>query len=201
MTTIRFDEKQLSQRIEQLAREDRAAFAAACAQRLQVAYSKFSTKTGRGNPGALRGILVRLWNDLSGKNVMSDVEIDAEIEACTELIPREDDGPWVMEQAAADDAASALAYSLRCRRTGQAQEAAWAARRAYEAVDHYVINTEHINTNSPGAEARILSHPLVHAELARQQRDLDELLRRTVTVGSLRERSGMEAAIFLPIDK
>lgn len=194
---LRFEEIKLAQKLGQLANGARVAFAAACAQRLSASYAKFSTQTGRGDEVALNGILTRLWNDLNGSQ-MSDEDLDAMIAACMELVPKEDDGPWSMEQAAAEDAASALVYALRCRRSGQAKEAAWAARRAYEATDHYVINTENIDTETPGAEARILSHPLVQAELRRQQRDLDELQDETVTVDGLRERSVAEAATLLP---
>ena len=40
---------------------------------------------------------------------MSDAEVAGQIKACIELIPREEEGPWVAEQAKAEDAASALA--------------------------------------------------------------------------------------------
>jgi hypothetical protein len=43
-------------------------------------------------------------------------------------------------------------------------------------LDHFVINHEGIDTNQPGSEERVLSHPLVQAELSRQRRDLEELL-------------------------
>jgi hypothetical protein len=117
------------------------------------------------------------------------------------LIPQEDDSPWVMEQASAEDAGAAVAYAMRCRQSGQAQDAAWSARRAYEALDHYVINRENIDTNKPGAEERVLGHPVVQAELARQRRDLDEVLdlsdvdvRRIAA--RIRDRAVAEGAVF-----
>src|SRR5882724_3878028 len=139
MAGLEFDEMELSERLEQLPRPLRAAFAAACAERLLPAYDRFSTQTKTGDALTLEQILRRLWIDLSGE-AMSDEEVERQIQACMELIPKEDDGPWVPEQAAAEDAAAALAYALRCRQNGLAKEAAWAARRAYEAVDDYVIN-------------------------------------------------------------
>jgi hypothetical protein len=45
----------------------------------------------------------------------------------------------------------------------------------HEALDHYVVAQEGIDTNQDDAEARVLSHPLIQAELLRQQRDLTEL--------------------------
>lgn len=106
---------------------------------------------------------------------MTSHDIDVSIERCMSLIPREDEGPWIEQQAAAEDAGTALAYALRCRKTGESQEAAWAARCCYEALDHFVINRDDIDVNEAGAEAAVVADPLVQAELARQQRDLDAL--------------------------
>jgi hypothetical protein len=135
---------------------------------------------------------------------MSADEVQQNLDRCDSLIPGEDEGEWGTEQAQGggvptiedtlaaararaaeavnameaqgEDAAAAVAYAYRCRQNGAAQEAAWAGGRAYEALDNWVINTEHIDTNQSGAEERVLSHPLVQAELGRQRRDLEELL-------------------------
>jgi len=108
------------------------------------------------------------------------------------------DGPWSEYQTTAQDAASALAYALRCRRNGEADESAWAARRAYETIDNYVINHEGIDTNEPGTEMLVLSHPLIQAELTRQNRDVEELRRGAIRIECLEERSKAESAVFLP---
>ena len=197
MKDLRFEEAQLLSKIEHLSRHDRTAFAGACAERMLRAYFKFSDRTGRGNPHKLREILTRLWSDLAG-NAMSEAEAEAQIRETNDLIPCADDLPWVPEQPAAEDAAEAVAYALRSRQSGSSQEAVWAAYCAYEALDDFVINHEHIDTNIEGAHARVLAHPLIQAELLRQQRDLEEILRGTITLQQLRERSKEEAAYFLP---
>jgi len=193
---IHFEEAQLVEKIERLPHQARSAFAAACAERLLPSYSRFWKRTGRGDANTLAATLGRLWDDLSGIP-MSDAEVEAEIKTCMELIPQENDGPWVMEQAAAEDAASALAYALRCRKNGLANEAAWAARRAYEAVTFFCENVEGNGSGKVrmldysqrlSEYARHLANPLVQAELARQQRDLDELLSGAVTVSQLRKK-------------
>lgn len=94
-----------------------------------------------------------------------------------------------------------VAYALRARLSGDAQEVAWSARVAYEALDHFVINRENVDTNIPGEEQRVLSHPLVQAEFARQRRDLDELLctpphQVKLTINRVRDRARVEAAEF-----
>ena len=142
-----FDEKELEEQIEQLPITSRAAFAAACAERMAPSYQAYSARTGTGDPTIYRELLRRLWTDLAGQP-MSATEIDRNIERSEELFPEEPD-PWMPEYPAAEDAAAALAYSLACRRNGSSKEAVWAARRAYEALDDYVITRENIDTNAP----------------------------------------------------
>lgn len=174
MPVLHFNEVRLKEQLDDLATPARAALAAACAERLRPAYLAFVQKTGRGDPTAFESILHGLWSDLHGES-MSDAELASRIELCMTLIPQEDSGPWVVEQIYAEDAGAALAYALRCRLTAQSQEAAWAARRAYEAVHHWVVHRESVDLNVPGAEARVLAHHLVQAELARQRTDLEDL--------------------------
>jgi hypothetical protein len=111
------------------------------------------------------------------------------------LIPGENDQPWIEEQAYAEDAASAVAYALRALESGEPQEAAWAARRAYEAVDHHVMSRLGIK-----GESHVLGHPLVQAELSRQQRDLSELREAREPAVEvfvrLRERARADASLF-----
>jgi uncharacterized protein len=171
---LRFDEAQLVGMLERLSCSFRVVFAAACAERLLPAYAAFSETARRGDPTVLRHSLTALWNDI-GECRLPNEEVQKVIELCTELIPREDDEPWLPQRASAENAGAAVTYALRCLQNGQSKEAAWAARCAYEAVDHFVVNTENIDMDRPEAEAMVLGHALVQAELARQSRDLVEL--------------------------
>jgi uncharacterized protein YjaG (DUF416 family) len=175
----------------------RAAFAAACAERLLIGYAKYSAKTGKSGVNELKRILNRLWLDIGGQR-MTDDAVKTFIENCLQLIPKEEGSAWLPEQPAADDAASAVAYALRCRVSGQACEAVCAAQRAYDTLDDYVRDHEGIDTNIPGAEGKILSHPLIQKEFARQRRDLDELLRGSISLGGLRDRARAESPSFIP---
>lgn len=171
---LTFDERWLVSELNRVSKKLRATFAAACAERLIPAYRRFYEMTKRGDPMALALILERLWQDLQGL-ALTDDELKGALDTCTQLIPNEDAGVWITEQAAAEDGAAAVAYSIRCRQGGEAQEAAWAARRIYEALDYFIISKEGINTNDQGAEQLVLSHPLMQEELARQMRDINEL--------------------------
>jgi uncharacterized protein YjaG (DUF416 family) len=194
---IRYEEKKLVQELERLPRRLRTVFAAACAERLLPAYRRFEKRSRRGDSKELATILKRLWDDLEGTSMTSE-EVEAMIAKCMTLIPREDEGPWIEEQAAAEDAGAAVAYALRCRKSGESQEAAWAARRCYEALDHFVVNRDNIDTNAPGAEERIFGDPLVQAELLRQQRDLDDLMNAGIenAVTMIHLRAKDEAPLF-----
>jgi uncharacterized protein YjaG (DUF416 family) len=197
----KFEEGLLAADLGRIAKAGRVAFAAACAERLLPAYHRYAERGARGEE--LGAILDRLWDDLLG-TPMTDAEVRAKEEACMALISAEEDVSWAEERAVAEDGVAAVAYALRCRLNGDAKEAAWAGRRAYEAMDHFVVTRESVNTNRGGAERRILEHPLVQTELERQRRDIDELLRtsdarlRDATM-LLRERAKREAA--LPVER
>lgn len=205
VTMLIYDEHRLVVELDRLPRRLRVAFAAACAERLMPAYRRFSEIGGRGDPKALTAILKQLWEDLREVALMEEDELQAILDACMKLVPREDEEPWIQEQAAAEDGAVAVAYSLRCRQSGEAKEAAWAARRVYEALDHFVINRGNIDINNPGAEQRVLSHPLIQAELARQRRDIDELLATSESdelgsIAGLRDRAREDAVtVFVKV--
>jgi uncharacterized protein YjaG (DUF416 family) len=195
---IHYNEQELIRRLEQLSPTLRAVFAAACAERLLPAYFSFSEQTGKGDSSQLAMILERLWADLQG-NPMSTEEMRANLDVCMSLVPQEGEDLWVDEQVYAEDAAAALAYALRCRQSGESQEAAWAARRAYEAVDYYVINRVGIDVNQPGGEEQALSNDIVQTELVRQYRDIKDLLsavrnaETTAVVSSLWSRARIDA--------
>lgn len=169
----RYNEQALIEKLQKIPSESRVAFALLCAERLLPMFKAFHEETGKGNFSALASIADRLWKDIAGEK-MANEEIEAKLETCMGSMPSEEDASssfW----AHAEDAVSALAYALRARLSGESQEAAWAARRAYESLDEYVIQRHSIDLNKPGGELQVMQHPLVQAELWRQQRDLDEL--------------------------
>jgi uncharacterized protein YjaG (DUF416 family) len=196
------DQMRLKQELQQLPESSRLLFALACAQRLYPAYVQFSKKTGSGDPAKLSTILERLWRDAGGEAI-SPGQLQADIDACMGLIPDEDDQPWVIEQATAEDAATALAYALRYRQSGDLQEAAWASKRVFDALDHFITNQDWDDSGT--AKVGLLSHaqvkaqleavgahPLVQAEQRRQARDLEELRAGNPSVLAARMKSQAE---------
>jgi uncharacterized protein YjaG (DUF416 family) len=201
MEPLRYDVKEMVEQIERLPKGRRTVFAATCAERLLPAYAAFAARTGRGDPSKLRGFLDRLWADLSG-DPMTGIELQASIDASTELVPQEEDGPWVLEVGPGEDAATSVAYALRCRQSGESTEAEAAARGVYNAVDYFLVHRndppEPEVETFPDLEDDIV-HPLMQTALARQKRDLDELLQAgegddVALIARLRDRARAEAS-------
>ncbi|WP_437531192.1 DUF416 family protein [Sorangium sp. So ce726] len=191
--------------LERLPVPFRVAFAAACAERQMLAYRIFAMRTERNPANSMEIALETVWADPNATENATDLE--RQIEAIMSQIPQENcvEGPWTQEATNAQNAGMAVAYALRTKLAGDAQEAAWAARVAYEALDNFVINKESIDTNTPDNELRVLSHPLIQAELGRQERDVRTLLaanNREIarTVREIREQARAEAATFLGRD-
>jgi uncharacterized protein YjaG (DUF416 family) len=178
---VNYDEPYLIKILRTLPGYLRVAFAALCAERLLPAYVKFSKKTGRGDAAELAAILDWLWKGIEGTKIPPE-ELQARLDACMSLIPDEDEH-WVTEPAYAEDAASAAAYALRAALSGESQEAAWAARCAYNALYYLVDNRSEIDPNKYGAQERVIADPLIQKELARQRQDLDRLVELAKTDG------------------
>jgi uncharacterized protein YjaG (DUF416 family) len=205
MSIIRYSREQLIEKLDQLPRSLRVTFAAACAERLLPAYFTSWGLTGKGDPEMLARILARLWEDLAG-NPMTESEVQLNISTCMHLIPVDYHEPWFVEQASAEDASAAVAQALMCHQSGDSQDAMWSAERVYNALDQFVVDRENIVLWRRGAMERVLAHPLIQAELARQRRDIEELLGaadadedvRQIAV-RFRERAKAEAAIVFGV--
>ena len=191
---MRYDEAAVVRTLARVSLKRRVAFAASCAERLFPAYAEFCCRAARGDRAALADVLQQVWQHLLDDKMSVD-QVRLALSRCMALIPGEKDAPWVDEQAYADDAASAIAYTLRALESGDPQEPAWAARRAYDAADHHVIHRLGIE-----GESQALAHPIVQRELSRQHRDLDELLDAREESRGLfvrfRDRARTEASTF-----
>lgn len=197
----RFDEAELVERLGRLDERSRVAFALLCCSRLLPMYRRFAERTGRGDRLALGSFAKRLWEHVMG-NKISPVDLQLAMDSCVALIPSEDDG-WDEEtQPYAEDAATGLVYALHAALSGELRYPALAARRAYEALDHYAgRSVEHPENSSYDEQARI-SHPAVQAELRRQLRDLASLGAATdedrdETIARLRRHSESENPFVL----
>lgn len=79
------------------------------------------------------------------------------------LIPDQDAPGWTPLTAYGEDGLSVLAYCVSCLQSEEAQDAAWAARRVYEALDYFVTNRDEFSPNDSAADTRVLSDSVVQA--------------------------------------
>jgi hypothetical protein len=158
-----FDESTLISRLDALAPRARTAFALACARRLQPFL----------HVDAANAALVRESLALLEASVLDD----APPESLDAVLARLEDSPELD-----NDPVAATCFAIRSRVYGTSQEAVWAARRAYDARDQAVWEELGIQFSDPGAEERVLAHPLIQNELRRQAEDLQAL-----SVGRMRE--------------
>ena len=173
MHVYSFDEGKLVDELGVLSNRARIAFAAAAATQQLGNYERFARESEAGNEQRPREIAAQLWADLKVA-VVDHATWSAKLDEVMSLLPEESDD-WVIGYALADDALSSLAYSIRCLLTLEPQEAAWAARRAYEAADQAAIRVLGVQPGLPETEAAIRSHDFVQRELARQRNDLFQL--------------------------
>lgn len=163
---VTYDETDLAMRLSALSAPARTAFAGACSCRIATAAAL------RGSDMHLAFQAIDLIRDFSaGRPIAKLDELEAELIASIE---GEDDAPG-FDASIVEDALAAASYALRCAADGDPMNAAWAARRAYEAVDRYAGLRQNETAFTDQVEAAILSHPLVQSELQRQRRDVDDL--------------------------
>ncbi|MBC5764486.1 DUF416 family protein [Ramlibacter albus] len=149
----------------------RLYFALAAATRQLFNFETFTRRTDGQIDRRLRVVANRAWAFLiQGRDSPWGTQLD-EAMSC---LPDEGVELPVL-RALAEDAASSVAYAVRTLTTAEPQEAAWAARCAYEAADQAAIIELGITVGSKDAEARILAHRWVQRELARQEHDLRNL--------------------------
>jgi uncharacterized protein YjaG (DUF416 family) len=180
-----FNEEILISEIGILPATSCVAFSASAATRQIISYERFVRQHFDVSADNLVTILDRIWVDLHL------ISIDSEAWSITlsevmDLIPDEDE-EWTVFHALADDAVSSLAYSIRCLMSKDPQEAAWAVRRSYEAVDQAAIRILGVQPGNAVEENQIVSHQMVQRELGRQSDDL--ILLRNGLIDEVREKA------------
>lgn len=169
---LRFDESLIIKRLSLLPAVSKATFSLCCATRQLAAWEEYS---GRFCPD-VRYVAIEIVEKLCASLASNVVPIDWNVllNEIMALLPEEVDH-WAPFHVYADDAVASIAYTIRCLKDSSDQEAAWSARRAYEASDQAAIRDLDIQTGHAESESRILSHFIVQRELARQERDLQLL--------------------------
>lgn len=173
MANSNFDEDNTSQMLSRLPPEMRAAFAAACAERLLPCWRAFARKRLGVSEGTtdVEHALGELWTALEspGMPARKFDELTAQVLAS---VPDEDQA-WSAGEPYAEDAAASVAYALQAVSDSSPDSAKYAARRVYEVLANYLENALE---GTRGRASENVTDAVIAKELARQQRDLSDLI-------------------------
>lgn len=190
---MNFDEAKIVARLSRVSPTSKAMFSLCCAARQKSAWQEFAKRFSPEAQDAVSIAIEKIWQSL-GSNVVP-INWSSLLDDIMDLLPEEQD-EWAPLHVYADHALSSLAYTIRCLIDSSDQEAAWGARRAYEAADQAAIRQLDAQLGIAESEARILMHPIVQRELWRQERDLQVLERLSardalteLKVGALHEQT------------
>jgi hypothetical protein len=152
---VAFDEPAMINRLGRFSRRDKAAFALACARRLDPLLSEIS---------AAERDVVRECRSLLERVVAGELGDDHLPAALATLEAQE---------SLDVDAVASTVYAIGAWLKDSPTEAMWAARRAYEAQDQIAQSELGVMD-----EGQLLAHPKVQRELLEQLSDLDTLSAR-----------------------
>jgi uncharacterized protein YjaG (DUF416 family) len=182
-----------------LPQRTRAAFAAACAERLFPAYAAFLKASGRDDHGLVRRTLDLAWDGARSGAVPLEDPADL-FEQCVALIPGDESEDDAIP-AHADDGIASAAYALQAAAGLDDKAAGWAAERVTNSLDTFLLSNE-IDISEPEAEQRVWEHSLVAAEISRRKDDLRRLADATDWEAAVDAVRAMATGVSaLPLDQ
>lgn len=160
-------------------------FALSCAERLGPNYAAFNEAHRWGDSEGLRGALDLGWSVLSGVEV-PDAVLGAAEARCQAAEPDTTEFDSLLVSPGLD-AACASGMLVQFLRTRDVAIVADIASLCRDTVDMYVQEVAAMPSNAPDLEERILAHPLMQRELARQSEDLRYLERFAASADEVAE--------------
>lgn len=194
--------------IDRLPTELKAALAAACTQRQAEVFRTFARRTGARVSAEFDNLLSAIWDKIKSRQGLDSKEHVNWQRRAESLYPGDEVDD--LYTGLAQIAVLALLHSNNVLWTHKAQDTCSAAHEAFMSIYNYLSgpigHKPHIHLDESNALERIFAHPLIEAEDRRQERDLREVgwavRRPNITdaiVDALRDRSSVDAQVFLPI--
>ena len=169
-----FDRNRLESSLRQLGAQRAFLFGLMVVDRMLPNYMRFSVETGIPGWAILEEAVSFMWHTIDDRTLAMDNPWKPG--DCVDLIPESEE----IESdytSSAGDAAGAVANLLKFQASGDISLIAELASLSRDTIDMYVQSTLAEGPITPEAEARILVHPLMQAELRQQKSDLDHLKR------------------------
>lgn len=198
--------RELAARLAALPTRPRAAFAAACAERLFPAYAAYLAARGVDDAGTVRRALDAAWQVIEDGAVMDGSDRGAAatapdaaalVRACVVLIPDEEAGTILPRHA--EEAIAAAAYALQAAADLADDAGAWAATVAMDALDAYLL--QDVPIVDAAAEQAVWAHPLVRDEVERREIDLAILAGPDLATAVALVRTRAAGTSLLPLAK
>jgi len=161
-----FDEEELKRSLSRLSLVRVSGFSASCSVRL--AREAMRLRPSGLSSDVLAEAIEAIWRMLESDGNTDTAALEERL--LNAIAEEDEDGSF--EGAVVEDACAALVYAMRSTREGDAKNAVWSARRAYETTDRYASAVLQETTYDADAEMRILNNEVVQLELRRQERDL-----------------------------
>lgn len=131
---VLYDEVAYLQRVSELSRDFRVAWAAAAAELLLPTAKLLPDVLSEQDVVVMRSELDRVWD-----SVDRGVPLDSGSSGAEALVPDDEVEHWRFEHGLAQNVAASVAYATWCAHSGDAQRAIWGWRQVGEIVD-YVLS-------------------------------------------------------------
>ncbi|OUL35327.1 hypothetical protein BV375_02410 [Nostoc sp. 106C] len=159
----------------------RLAFAAACCERLLPNYSLVRQEDGWGDPSILRNALNEVWFFIQGQPISGE-QIRQLLKVCSEVVPHADDVSGSQYDVEAQEAASAICFSLEACLDPTPKNIIKVAKSVMNTIDGYLTAMKDIENPNWWDEKSLEEqkkefalHPLAMREIAKQSEDLQSL--------------------------
>lgn len=170
-----FSEKRTLEALCKLEPHQQIAFGASCCERMLPNYETFAREVGWRDARPLRNALDVAW-DACASQYLPEAVLRELLSRCDDCAPDSADFTSLYTSSA-QDAVFAICSLLDFLLEGDVNRIVSIPRFSTDSVDLIVQEREAMDPRDPLRESRILGHPLMQQELARQQRDLEDASR------------------------
>jgi len=177
-TTLGFDEwlGLLRKKLPDLGYAKSLAFAASCCERSVPNYKAFARETDWGDPKVLAEALELIWRLVTTRNPADFRSYARGLQGALKAITPDTEQDFKsLLTSAALDAANSVAETLDYVRDESIDHIVWVSSFARDTIDLFVQYRNKPDCSDKNVEDQIAHHPLMIAELHKQQADMSTL--------------------------